>query len=61
MKPTACPRCDRYFNPKFGALSRVDNETKICADCGSSEALYQMNFRDADLPPLNQGVPWFTV
>ena len=33
-----CPRCGQsYFEPP--ALSRVDNETLICPDCGTREAL----------------------
>lgn len=33
-----CPRCDRnYREPP--ALSRVDNETLICPNCGTREAL----------------------
>ena len=33
-----CPRCSRpYFGPS--ALSRADNETQICPDCGTREAL----------------------
>ena len=33
-----CPRCGRsYREPP--ALSRVDNETLICPDCGTREAL----------------------
>ena len=33
-----CPRCHKTYhgNP---ALSRVDNETYICPDCGTREAL----------------------
>lgn len=35
---TVCPRCGRsYREPP--ALSRVDNETLICPDCGTREAL----------------------
>ena len=33
-----CPRCGRsYLEPP--ALSRLDNETLICPDCGAREAL----------------------
>ncbi len=33
-----CPRCGMtYSEPP--ALSRVDNETQICPDCGTREAL----------------------
>lgn len=33
-----CPRCGRAYN-KPAALSRVDNQTLICPDCGTREAL----------------------
>ena len=33
-----CPRCGKaYHEPP--ALSRLDNETLICPDCGTREAL----------------------
>lgn len=33
-----CPRCGQvYF--KYPALSRKDNQTLICPDCGTREAL----------------------
>jgi predicted RNA-binding Zn-ribbon protein involved in translation (DUF1610 family) len=37
-----CPRCgDRTMNPttERNALSREDNETFVCPDCGAREAL----------------------
>ena len=33
-----CPRCGRTYT-EYPALSRVDNETAICPDCGTKEAL----------------------
>ena len=37
-RPAVCPRCGRtYFERP--ALSRLDNETLICPDCGTREAL----------------------
>ena len=33
-----CPRCGKIFNGR-PALSREDNETPICPDCGTREAL----------------------
>ena len=33
-----CPRCGQaYYEPP--ALSRIDNQTPICPDCGTREAL----------------------
>lgn len=33
-----CPKCGRGF-PKLLALSRTDNKTMICDECGTREAL----------------------
>ncbi len=38
IRITICPRCGKsYSEPP--ALSRADNETLICPDCGTREAL----------------------
>lgn len=34
-----CPKCKKFFFEKYGALSRKDNETLICSECGTAEAL----------------------
>ena len=33
-----CPKCGRSFK-RLLALSRIDNETMICDECGTMEAL----------------------
>ena len=33
-----CPRCGQEYSG-YPALSRADNKTYICADCGAREAL----------------------
>ena len=33
-----CPKCGKLFSER-GAVSRVDNVTIICPDCGTREAL----------------------
>jgi hypothetical protein len=38
--------------PPFPALSRVDNETYICSDCGTDEAL--MDFCREDLQRISE-------
>jgi hypothetical protein len=44
MEPFTCPRCgggipnNEHRGAHPGALSRVDNETEICSDCGTKEA-----------------------
>ena len=37
-KQRKCPRCKRTYRG-FPALSRRDNETDICSDCGTAEAM----------------------
>jgi len=34
-----CPRCAELFTRIRTAISRRDNKTAICADCGTQEAL----------------------
>jgi len=36
--PTICPKCGQTFT-EHPALSRLDNKTLICPDCGTREAL----------------------
>ena len=38
-EPTVCPRCGRLKPPQFPSLSRVDNHTYVCNDCGTDEAI----------------------
>jgi RNA polymerase subunit RPABC4/transcription elongation factor Spt4 len=38
----ACPRCGRDMEEPFTALSRMDNKTKICPACGTTEAIENM-------------------
>ena len=33
-----CPRCGKRYN-KYPAISRKDNKTEICPDCGVEEAM----------------------
>lgn len=41
-----------------GALSRRDNRTYICSQCGTEEALFNWQYPGLDLPPLNERVFW---
>lgn len=38
IKITVCPKCGKLYN-ELPALSREDNQTLICPDCGTREAL----------------------
>ena len=34
-----CPKCNKEMYPPRVALSRRDNKTNICPDCGTQEAI----------------------
>jgi len=38
MDKLICPKCDKTITG-FPALSRADNHTSICSDCGTVEAM----------------------
>ena len=38
VKMKICPKCGRSFE-RLLALSRIDNKTMICDECGTKEAL----------------------
>ena len=48
MNKPICPRCLGYIPNVWtpghypGALSRTDNRTEICSDCGTQEAIEQV-------------------
>jgi hypothetical protein len=47
-----CPRCLSLLPVGYpGALSRVDNATEVCSDCGTTEAM--MHFAGQTLPPTD--------
>jgi hypothetical protein len=43
--PKVCPRCEGWIPNNYqpgeypGAISRIDNVTEICSECGTAEAL----------------------
>lgn len=50
LQDNECPRCGGFIPNDFepgaypGAMSRVDNITEICSECGVSEALEHFTF-----------------
>ena len=42
-----CPRCGQSYTG-HPALSRVDNETLICPDCGIRESLESIGVKDEE-------------
>lgn len=51
-----CPRCATplHGDQVLHSLSRVDNQTRICAPCGTAEALWDYKNPGAEMPPLDQ-------
>ncbi len=47
QKRHKCPKCGAYYTG-YPALSRVDNETEICPECGAEEALADYLDLDVD-------------
>ena len=39
IKAVHCPLCGSFLNRPFVALSRRDNKTTICSECGHREAV----------------------
>jgi hypothetical protein len=53
-----CPRCAAPLREReaLNSLSRVDNTTRICNDCGNAEAMFGHFWPDKPLPPLDQKI-----
>ncbi len=47
-----CPRCGQNRMTKHPALSRVDNRSQICSECGVEEAM--MDFAKIPLTPKDR-------
>ncbi len=47
MTSTVCPRCGRTYRD-IPAISRADNKTLICPDCGTREALESIGLDAAE-------------
>jgi len=46
-----CLRCDKFYIG-YPALSRRDNKTDICSDCGTEEAMVDFLLRKAQDTPF---------
>lgn len=52
-KETNCPRCGGPISG-YPALSRRDNKTDICSDCGSEEAMFDFGLRTLPEPLIRE-------
>ncbi len=53
MKNNLCPRC-KVNELGYPAISRSDNKTEVCSDCGTWEAMYQFS-HEGRLPAIKDG------
>ena len=51
-----CPRCGREYTG-HPAISRVDNETLICPDCGTKEALETLGISPYEQEQIIEAIP----
>ena len=47
MQTAICPRCGKEYTGR-PALSRADNQTPLCPDCGTREALESIGVDTAE-------------
>ena len=47
IRTAVCPLCGRIYH-EHPALSRTDNETPICPDCGIRQALQSIGVNDEE-------------
>lgn len=50
-----CPRCGRAYHGA-PALSRQDNETLICPDCGTREALNSIGVKPSEQEKILEAI-----
>lgn len=51
-----CPKCGKTYN-RPPAISRDDNETPICPECGSREALKALGLSDEEIDKIISNIP----
>lgn len=59
LKPAVCPRCGATYQ-EHPALSRLDNETLICPDCGTREALEAIGVPAAEQDSILETIHRYT-
>ncbi len=57
---TICPKCGRPYTER-PALSRLDNETLICPDCGTREALQSIGVDEKEQEEILDTIHQHTV
>ena len=59
-KTRVCPLCGKAYT-EHPALSRTDNETMICPDCGTRQALESIGVADAEQDKILQTIHRFSA
>lgn len=47
VQERTCPNCGKAYT-EWPALSRLDNKTLICPDCGTRQALFSIGVSNAE-------------
>jgi len=55
-KVRVCPRCGKEYTG-HPAISRVDNTTPICPECGTREALENMGVPEKEIEKIISIIP----
>ena len=55
-----CPNCGKLFSER-GAVSRVDNVTIICPDCGTREALESIGVDETEQEKILDTIHNFVI
>lgn len=55
-----CPKCNRPYHG-HPALSRIDNKTHICPDCGTREALDSLNVDEKEQEEILRTIHQHTI
>ena len=51
LKVRVCPICGQEYTDR-PAISRTDNETPICSDCGTRESLQAIGISDDEIEKI---------
>lgn len=51
-----CPRCGKSYKG-YPAISRVDNQTPICPECGTREALEGLGINNDEIEKIIETIP----
>ena len=59
IRTAVCPLCGRTYHGAL-ALSREDNKTLICPDCGTRQALASIGVEASEQEQILETIHWHT-